>query len=1622
MKEQEVEKQQAKAPQKKRRFRWLLWLLLALLILLIAIPLIIQLKPVQKWLIDKVTDNLSERTSSVVSIEAIDFSVFSGLLLNDLYVSSPEMENDTLMYVGEFSTSLTENILSLLKKEVLLDEISLSDAMINIKKMEGDNVSNLRKFLLRLSNEDNDRLRDRKSYQIDLEQINFNNTSISITDETLDDKTYITLDNGYIDFEAISIEHNSYDINKLFFSNPSVIIEKGKDTSVKVKTSVKNELTNNAALNLPVNLTAKELEIVNGYFSLNDKNHRKINLQRALDYNHLNVSNIDINATDISVNKDFSIAASISKLKLQESSGFGIEELSVDELIIDTSHIVLSDFGLLLNDSEVKNYIEFQYGDFSDFKNFGQKIKVVSDMRGSVIAVSDLTYFFPELKTKPFFKENANSVLNLSGIVNGNLKNLEADRLNLAIDDRINLRGSISGRNLDKPKSAIFNMYIDDLNTSMSDLREIIPGFNPPAQFDKLGPIHFTGDIEGFFNDLVVYGNTRSDIGTVDLDMRLDTKDGINEARYSGEISLNDFDLNKWTGNPDLGMTTLSGKITDGKGLSFDNVDSKLQADLESFTYKGYNYHSVQLQGQLTKNQFVGSVIARDPNLDLDFDGEVQILDNYFNSDFKADIKSIDLVALNLSSEFSDITGNFDLKLKGSSISDFEGTATMRDLQLVYKEKSFAFDSLFLVSTPSDDENRNVIVYSDLLNVSLDGKFDLAKVGPAFKNLIYYEHPKWASKLGIHNAISGLDNDQKFRFKINIKDTKDYLELANVNDLRFKQISIEGSAGLKDNEYETVITIDTSYYKEMVFEKLDVESSNSNGEAALDLTILNILSGNRIFEPISITTSLEDDVIDVRLKTENILDSIGMIDIGLSIEPEDDMIAFRVRNNELDMLGSNWNVSGANKILVGKEYIGIDSLTFSDGYRMINLSDIRNKGIQGQLSNFDFLIINGIIDYERIKFAGEGDVKLKVESIYSDPVINGLIDIPEFTLNDEDYGRLVVKATDRNEGFVNTLVTLINPTNGMSIYVEGDYVKDRKYVNAKVDIDDLPLDIFEFIIEDGISLTSGTTDIDAGLFGDLDNMTLIGEGKLKEAATRVNYLGNYITIGDEPITINTKVIDFTGVTIRDKYNNEAILEGGFVHDLFRDFGLDLTINSDKFLALDTDKSDNPMYYGQGMGAVEVSFLGPVNATDINVTAEMSEGSVLNIPIEDSYEDFDESFIKFVDRAALDRDTIVEDNTVILEGADVEMNLSITEAAQVNIIFDEKTNDVIRGNGVGDMRVVVTREGDFNVFGDYEVFDGEYLFTAWGIVAKPFKVRKGGNITWTGDPVNANINIEADYEDLRVPTNIFLQEYLVTGNDDLRLQSRKRTRVDLTLDLTGTLYKPIVNFDIKFPELQGELRSFADAKLRSLKENSVDLNEQVAGLIIFRSFLPSNRFGNVITTGSAVVETGYNTLSEFVSNQLSYLLSSILQEALTDNGFVSGIDFEIGISRNASLLNNANSNNNNYFPDEIEVHFKPRFQNDKWGIDYGTSFVNARNSSFGITNYVIHDVALEYFLTEDKRLKLRAYGKWDKDEVQFQNEQKYGLGLNYRKEFGSLIDFKKDMQEQMNKIAENPENE
>lgn len=1605
--------------EKKTKKNWVLRFLLFLFILILLLPLILHIGFVQNFLADSFAKRISKKTNSEIRIDNVGFSVFKGLTLENLYISDPGYSNDTLAIIGAFSTSLKQNILSILKNRVYLNEINLSDTKLNIITQQGDSISNFDRFLKSLTSEPTTSNSDSEPLSLELSHLNFKNLSYNNQDLNTGAHSVVKLGEGHVGIETIDLENDSILINHLSLNRPSFKIIKGEskekaDKSEELEEKVENDKAKDQFIKIA------NVEIHDGSFLIKDSLNY-IGNASGLDLSNLSIDSFHLVGNNLEFHSPLNVKAHIEQMSFVEANGFTLNNFEVEDLVFNDHITKLEGLRLETNKSVIKDHIQFDYKSFDDFSNFEEAIWIQADMTGSQIAFEDLTYFFPDLKSSPFFSLNGNRKFRITGLVEGTVDDLEAENMFLSIDNLIELSGSLSTYELSNSSSALINLYVDELSTTLVNLKKVIPGFRPPDQFYKLDPISFTGDIEGFFDDFVIYGFLQSSLGKVNLDTRLDTRGGINEASYSGEIALQDFDLRTWTGNDQLGYATLSASIQDGQGLTLETVKTDLSAELNRFDFKGYTYSNVSLNGILEKNLFDGQFAIDDPNAQMEFDGQINISEQYIKSDFKAAIDKIDLVALNLSKDYSNIHGNFDLSIEGSSITDFIGLADVKNLDLVYKGKDFKFGQLYLSSAPGANESRNLLITSDIFNATIDGKFDFAEVGSAFSNYIYDNHPGWAQKLEIYSKKSGLKNNQDFSYKIEIFDTKDYLELANISDLRFQNLKIFGESKLNESRFDLNITVDSSYYKDYKISDVSVALINNKRFSKFLLGLEKIQTNGKFYEPLEIKTDVDGDLVNVNIKTANVLDSIGSIDVKIRILPEGDNIVFNLENQNLQMFSSDWEIDERNKIILGDKFIDIDDFVLSDGYRSIFVKDYNNKGIELDLSNFDFLLINGIIDYDKIDFAGEGTVFTRIANIYDKPQIVADVQIPEFTLNGVDYGGLSARLDDDNGKSLAT-ISLNREEDNMFLIVDAELDKNSNALNGSVKARKLPMNTFEFIIDDGISDTGGAADLDAVVSGTMDDIKIDGRANVVSGQTRIDYLNTLIGLGGEEFTFNEKFIDLTDVTLSDRLGNNAVMTGGINHDLFGDFSTDLNMRADRFLALDTDKLDNPLYYGIGIGEMSIDYFGPFSSTDITINAITGPGTVLNIPIEDSYTDVDKNIVTFYNREDIKRkrEEVVVTETIKLEGVDVEMNLTMTEDAEVNMIFDERQNDVITGRGNGDMRITISREGDFNIYGEYIVESGDYLFTAWNFVAKPFQVKRGGQIVWTGDPVNANLNIEATYDDLRAPVNILLAEYLV-GNVNLEQEAKQRTSIDLTLKVGGTLYKPTVNFDIGFPELQGELRTYTDSKMRTLRQNEAELNEQVAGLIMFRSFLPSNSLGNVFTTSNSFVETTYNTLSEFVSNQLSYLLSGFFQEALTENGFVSGIDFEIGFSKNSNLLENV-PQSDNYLPDEIEVHFKPRFQNDKWGFDYGTSFVNTTNSATVQANYVIHDFVLEYYLTADRRLKLRAYGKWDKDEVSFGNEQKYGLGINYRKEFGSITKFKEALKEDLSTLKKNEEGE
>ena len=72
---------------------------------------------------------------------------------------------------------------------------------------------------------------------------------------------------------------------------------------------------------------------------------------------------------------------------------------------------------------------------------------------------------------------------------------------------------------------------------------------------------------------------------------------------------------------------------------------------------------------------------------------------------------------------------------------------------------------------------------------------------------------------------------------------------------------------------------------------------------------------------------------------------------------------------------------------------------------------------------------------------------------------------------------------------------------------------------------------------------------------------------------------------------------------------------------------------------------------------------------------------------------------------------------------------------------------------------------------------------------------------------------------------------------------------------------------------------------------------------------------------------------------------------------------------------------------------------------------------GLGSYIAGNVVLEYFLTDERKLKVRLYGTSDIDFQSTSRRGKYGFGFGYRTEFGTLSEFQNGLGDSLEEVID-----
>ena len=1604
----------------KSGFAWRKWIW-GLVFLVVATPfilfLLLQIPVVQNWSVDRLTNYFSNKMNTKVEIDKVDLSIWRGLELDGFYVE--DQSGDTLIYSEHLEVGFQKSLFSVFSKELSLDDVRLVNGHVHIVKRKNESKSNIETLLASFGSESGGKEDDSPSdpYNLDLKIVHLKNIHYQIEDENLGRKQSYQITEGVIEFDKMDLENGNIAIKRIFLDRPDIIISRNKQEVIVV-----NEMTGeiDTIMVEPVIdssmmlITVDELEILEGTFRrLDERTSRNGEFPNSLDVADMELTDLNLRFTDLRYSNDFDISLGVEYLTMEDQRGFSINEMSADTLLINSRGIDFKNFKFQTNNTDINNDLSFTYNDFSDFENLANRVFFKADFDEAKIGLGDLTYFIKDLNKNKFFINNKGRQIVLDGKYYGRLNKLSGRNVKLYFDKGLQLEGSFDSRNISDGDNALINVKVERLTTNVNFLEQLIPGFKTPNNFEKIGDFNFSGRFDGYFKDFVAFGSLNTELGRANLDMRLDIKNGTRNANYSGEMGLVDFNLGAWTDDENFGVVSFNSKVSNGKGLSLETAYADLTAKVESFDFKGYIYDDFVLDGQLRKNKFEGVFKIDDENANFEFDGNIELREGRPYLDFQADIKTLDLKKLNLTKDQLAMSGNLDVNMNGKSIDDLVGNFLASNLKIQRKDSIYILDTISIESTAKGIDDRLLEIYSDIGTASIDGQFRIKNVVNAVKKIAKDNYPFYTKNWSPVGEVAVQD----FDFDIHIKDSKNIFALVGAPKLSIRDMRAKGSVGSNDGEIAITSSMPyVGYDKYQIFGG-QINFNSIHNDGSILMTIDSSVVGSKSFNPIDINADMNGDTINLNVSTDAIIDSIERLDIIVQITPDDKGIKLHLKDKELIMLGNKWQFSSNNSIVIGKEYLDINNLSLTDDTKKIIVKDIDNEGVDLQLENVDLAMANPFIDYDKMAFGGIVNMSMKLYKMYSDaPVISGNASIDEFLINNDDFGNLEIDISKTNFNPYEGLVSLVHPDHSIKSKISFD--QENNTLDATLKARDLPIRIFEFIITEGISETVGKADADITLKGPLDNLDLKGDGLLKEGAVKVDYLGSKFFFDNQPITISRSLIDLTDDFITDSEGNVGLITGGIKHDLFREFVMDLNITADNAIVLNTTKRENPLYYGYAQGRVSVDFAGPFDRADLMVEAITGPNTVLNVPVSYYQEGFDESFVKFVDRDNLDNQeiTIINSNDDYkIKGLNIEMNVTLTQDAEMRIIFDESRADILEGRGDGAVQMYIDRFGAFDVFGEFEIVNGQYLFTSGNLVKKPFIIEPGGIIRWNGDPLDAILDIDANYV-VRTPLNVFLAEYLVLGSG-IDQEARSTQTTNLTLDLTGTIFKPIINFDMTFPELQGELKTYADSKLRTLRSNKIALNDQVVELIIAQTFLSSGGgLGSGVSNSSVLNSVAGNTLSELVSNQLSNLLTGLLSEALSDNGLISGVDFRVGLRNNTSEFS-TNTSALDYNELEVDGRTKFRFLNERMSLKVGGNFVRNDEVIVGLGNYIAGNVVLEYFLTDERKLKVRVYGTSDIDFQSSSRRGKYGFGFGYRTEFGTLSEFQDGLRDAVKEVID-----
>lgn len=1287
------------------------------------------------------------------------------------------------------------------------------------------------------------------------------------------------------------------------------------------------------------------------------------------------------------------IHTDIGRLAMRERSGFVVEDLA-GCLCIANGCIDIREGHIRTAKSNIELPSLSLIGlDWALYKNFVEEVDITAQVVNTTLSSDDIAYFSPKMKDWHLTLTDVNA--DVSGPVadmSGSLRSVRT-----GADTKLSVDFAAQG--LPDVGKGHFKADISELTTSAADVDRLaaaLTGKNLPDEVLRIaknaGKIGLTGKFDGTLTAFAADAALATEIGGATCLLQVSSlRDGCRGVL--GDVKTSSLQLGELLENDLLGPLSLNVHVN-GE-LSSEHSDAEVSGEILRLGINGYDYDSLRMKGHLVNREFNGLIEARDRNLRFDFRGLLDLNDEQRpRYDFALDLEEANLAALgvNRRDSVSVLAARIAARAVGRTLDDLNGIIFVRDVSYRYNDRELAADSVVIVGRNSLSD-KFIRLRSDFVDADYEGK-------TSYKEVFAYLQQRFRDYVPTLDGGPGWQAQHPDTVELADGYSQLTVNVRKINPLVNAvspglQIADGSQLLLRINPANDKLSFEAaSDYIErgrMLVTRLNLDAHNRGDSLVFAASTEDLYLNSFHMSRVGMSGGAKDNKLEL---ITDFADTIGDVSgrIGFRSEfargrgPAGRQIDLRLTPSYISRGEKTWNIY-TDGITADTSRIRIDRFRMVNAGQQLLLDGVVSRRLQDSvqltLHNFELAPFSQFTSSMGYRVDGRTNGSATMKAVLGAGEVQADIVVDSISINDLAVPSIWLRS--RWDFIQNRAGILVQQRENLDTLVRGFYAPSQKRYYARATLDAVELSALDPLLKGVVERTGGNADVDIALRGSGKEANLSGQIAVRDFTTTVDFTQVTYTMPRAVIEVKNNHLIAEGVPLYDPEKNEGLFSIDLNLEHLSNIFYSVKVLPKELMVLNTTSKDNDLFYGRIFASGSATIAGSKGGVKMDIVATTEGDSEFYMPLSGQSNAKTADFVTFVTPEQIDTtDYLVRKKLLFQQQGrkkeaagstmDITMALNVQDNTAFQLVIDPTVGRALKGRGNGMLNLHINPgNGIFNMYGDYTLIEGSFLFSLQNIISKKFIIESGSMIQWTGEPVDARLDINAVYK-LKTSLQPLLNTVTASSDDDQsgsRISDRS-VPVDCKIHIGGRLSNPQLDFSVVVPVTDIETQ----AAVASV------LNTQEAQAQQFISLVALGTFSN---SGSANIgaSSGVATGLEMLTNQLTNWFS-------TD-------DYRIILNYRAG---------SEMTGDEVDFGFSTNLINNRLLVEVEGNYIidNKQAVSNNVSNFM-GEAHVTWLIDKSGNLRLKAFTQTIDRFDENQGLQETGIGISYKEDFNNFKDLK-----------------